>query len=182
MASLWNDELNEALKTLVAEGYSYASIGAELSSRFNIRISRNAAIGRAGRMGLIAEFKRVPVKQEKKEKPEKNRSGEHHAIFKIRRANGNSNAVRFFETTEFIEASQLRCVETVYRNLTLDDLGDNDCRFPTNGDSPFLFCGNLKKEGSSYCPDCHTRCFRPSEPPLRPVRTWRGPDFSRRAA
>lgn len=180
MASLWNDELNEALKTLVAEGYSYASIGAELSSRFNVRISRNAAIGRAGRMGLIAEFKRVPVKQEKKEKPEKNRSGEHHTIFKIRRANGNSNAMQLFETTEFVETQRLRCVEVIPRNIPLSQIEENDCRYIAGDD--LLYCARPRKPGSSFCPAHHAICFRPSEPPVRPVRTWRGPDFSRRAA
>jgi hypothetical protein len=44
-----------------------------------------------------------------------------------------------------------------FLKIPFADLGPNHCRYPI-GDGPFLFCGQPKMEGSSYCAWCHERC------------------------
>ena len=46
------------------------------------------------------------------------------------------------------------------------DLNPNDCRWPTTKDKPFLFCGEPKLAGSSYCA-CHKRMSVSSDQPKR---------------
>lgn len=50
----------------------------------------------------------------------------------------------------------IKCVALEPRNLTLEQLGDNDCRFIPGDDH--LFCGHPKKAGSSYCGFHHAIC------------------------
>lgn len=40
------------------------------------------------------------------------------------------------------------------------------CQYPHGDpqDKGFHFCGEPVLEGSSYCPSCHSRCYRPLEP------------------
>lgn len=44
------------------------------------------------------------------------------------------------------------------------DLNPRDCRWPMTADKPFLFCGEPKAEGSSYCA-CHKRLSVKSDQP-----------------
>lgn len=49
---------------------------------------------------------------------------------------------------------------------TLLDLANNECRWPTTKDKPFLFCGEPKLAGSSYCA-CHKRMSVSADQPKR---------------
>jgi GcrA cell cycle regulator len=51
-------------------------------------------------------------------------------------------------------ALNLRCVAVVPRHLSLLELEDRDCRYPYGGEAegePITFCGQARREGSSYC-------------------------------
>jgi hypothetical protein len=56
------------------------------------------------------------------------------------------------------------------------ELEDHHCRYP-RGDNPILFCGQPKMADSSYCPECHARCWTPR---VANKSTWI--EFKRRAA
>lgn len=127
---------------------SYAAIAARLNEQFNTTFSRNAAIGRAGRMGLINPFKVKSFKPEQPKVKNKPRA-------RIISNNGNSNSMRVIQSVENAAALKLRCVEIVPRNLSLMELEPNDCRYPY-GDSDFFFCGHPQKQGSSYCGPHHS--------------------------
>lgn len=146
---------DEALRSLVETNQmSYAAIAAKLNEQFSTTFSRNAAIGRAGRMGLINPFKvksfKKPARPKIKNKPRA----------RIISNNGNSNSMRVIQSVENAADLKLRCVEIIPRNLSLLELESNDCRYPY-GDGPYTFCGHPKDEGSSYCVPHETLTHKP---------------------
>lgn len=56
------------------------------------------------------------------------------------------------------------------RNLEFGELEKNDCRYPVTEDRPFLFCGQPKAEGSSYCAHHHHKCWQPAPARVREAR------------
>src|SRR5438046_9421139 len=52
MQTNWSAQHSEALREYVARGLSFSAIAKALNARFNTVYSRNAALGRAKRMGL----------------------------------------------------------------------------------------------------------------------------------
>jgi GcrA cell cycle regulator len=155
----WSEESSEALKEYVLSGeLSYSQIAALINERFGTSHSRNATIGRAGRMGLTNPFK-VKVSSE----PKKRKS---RAVFKIVAANGNSSALRIYQSVK-TDQPDLRCIEVGPRHLTLLELEPDDCRF-AYGESNFTFCGLRTRAGSSYCPSHHTLVWVAPIPPRRP--------------
>ena len=51
----WAPEHSDALREHLAKGLSFSQIAKAINSRFNTTYSRNAALGRARRMGLAGE-------------------------------------------------------------------------------------------------------------------------------
>ena len=128
---VWTPEHDDALRACVAGGLTYNRTAAEINHRFQTNYSRNAAIGRAGRLGVTQPY---TPKRQKAVRPKP----------KPRRLTLANPPQPSFEQIQF------SCTEIVPRNLALTDLLPGDCRYPY-GDGPFLFCGNPKLEGSSYC-------------------------------
>ena len=132
-STIWTLEQSEALRAHIDFGeLSYARIAEDINARFGTFYSRNAAIGKAGRMGLCNPYREKVAKLPKPRKPQPSKPRPRPAF-------------------ERVENIQLRCAEIVPRNLSLLDLGPDDCRYPVNDDSPFLFCGHRKLKGASYC-------------------------------
>lgn len=173
MTSPWtNPEVTEQLKLLVAGGYSYAHIGAQLSSQFNVCISRNAAIGRAGRLGLFPsapkKAKVTPRERTPRPKiiPAPKADPSHHSITVIRRCNGNSDTMRLTQTT--VTDFRLRCVEIEPLHLTLMQLESNSCRYPYGGDrenEAFTFCGHPSLKDKPYCRSHSALTYQEPKPP-----------------
>lgn len=148
----WTDDRIDRLKALHAEGYSCSQIAADLGDA-----TRNAVIGKVNRLGLHRDRPAKKVAAPRAPRSRANK-GHQHTVTRISRANGNSNALRMFETT--VQEYKLRCVEIVPRNLTLMDLEPGDCRY-AYGDGPMVFCGHPIKAGSSYCVPHHHLCWVP---------------------
>lgn len=166
---LWTEETSEALRSFINEGLSFAKAAEKLNARFGLNLSRNAAIGRGGRMGLLVKRpKREKVP--KVERPKRSCANKHSIVTRIIRGNGNSNHMRVIESRELAEAFELRCVEIIPRNLTLLELEAGDCHYPY-GDEAITFCGHPILAGSSYCAPHKHLCLAPSSPHRR-VR-WR---------
>jgi GcrA cell cycle regulator len=134
----WPVEHDEALKRHYGLGLSCALAAVEINREFGSRYTRNAAIGRAGRIGLIGNGQ-APRKPK---------------VVKERRSNASDHIPRKRwsapKPKPEPEVIALRCAEVVPRNVGLLDLAPADCRYPY-GEGPYVFCGLPLTEGSSYC-------------------------------
>ena len=139
----WTLEQSEALKDFVLSGLSYAKSAAAINNRFGTAYSRNAAIGRANRIGLAVPVKAKQPPRKRKPQPYKPRDKS--------RQKYSSVAKRFYEVLDNVEIGQLRCVEIIPQHVSLADLAENGCRYPY-GDGPFTFCNHSQLDGASYCP------------------------------
>jgi GcrA cell cycle regulator len=144
----WPPSHCEALKEFVTQGMSYRDAADALNARFGTAYSRNAALGRARRMGLGEPDRpeAPPILAEEQLQPRERP-----------RSTYDFRPLEFFRRRpvfERVERVQLRCVEVVPRHLTLIELGRRDCRFPYGGDldgEAITFCGRPRCKGSSYC-------------------------------
>jgi GcrA cell cycle regulator len=148
----WPPAHSEALREYFAKGMSHSAIADAINAKFNTSYSRNAALGRAKRMGLAGPDQ--PEKQSKPS-PEAEMSGlpalKPHSI----RQRRVSEFWRFPPVFEATEVAQLRTADIVPRHLSLIDLEHGDCRYPYGGDADgeaISFCGHPRRVGSSYCP------------------------------
>ena len=137
---------------------SYSEIAKALNARFATAYTRNAALGRAKRMGL------GDADQKRAEKAMLER------MIRVRISQAGSAESKAADTrpvdvilSEFrppkfprvkFDPTQLRCVEVSPRHLSLTELERNDCRYPYGGDEEgeaITFCGHPRRKGSSYC-------------------------------
>jgi GcrA cell cycle regulator len=160
----WSPQHSEVLREYLARGMSFSAIAKALNARFNTSYSRNAALGRAKRMGLSKPSPptNLPTRWPRR------RRGKAAGLQKPRERHAPEFITRIprFKQTQ---APKLRCVELVPRHLSLLDLEASDCRYPYGGEADgeaITFCGHPRREDSSYCtPHFHlTRApFTPSE-------------------
>lgn len=142
----WTPEHSEAVREFLAKGMSYSEIADAINAKFRTAYSRNAAIGRAKRMGLA----RPDRPGERPKQPPKARQPQLHKL----RHRFTSEFVWPMPVFERVESVKLRCVETDPRHLSLTELEPGDCRYPYGGDEEgeaITFCGQPRRQGSSYC-------------------------------
>jgi GcrA cell cycle regulator len=148
MQSNWAEEHSQALRQYLQTGLSFAEIAKAINARFNTDYSRNATIGRARRLGLSGpERSDRPARPRPKPKPKPARQ-------QTMRARVAAKARPKPAVFERAAALQLRCVGIVPRHLSLLELEDDDCRYPFGGEKEgeaITFCGQPRREGSSYC-------------------------------
>jgi GcrA cell cycle regulator len=118
----WAREHCDALRDYHARGLSFAEIAEAINAKFKTAYSRNAAIGRARRMGLAGPERSKPPP--KVSAPRLDRIRERHA----------ASSWRLMPVLEPAETVKLRCVEIDPRHLSLIDLEPGDCRYPYGGD------------------------------------------------
>jgi GcrA cell cycle regulator len=148
MQSTWEEAHSVALRAYLDKGLSFSEIARALNQQFGTAYTRNAAIGRARRLGLS-----VPLRP-----PSDSVMGSPKRPDARRICQSRARKVGHVRpkpsTVERAEALQLRCVAITPRHLLLVDLEANDCRYPYGGDvegEPFTFGGHPRHEGSSYC-------------------------------
>ncbi|MET4277618.1 MULTISPECIES: GcrA family cell cycle regulator [unclassified Bradyrhizobium] len=140
----WPSEHSDALRDYFLKGMSYAEIGRQINARFGTAYTRNAVVGRAKRLGLIAPVRTtspsiVPVLP----------SG---ACFLPHRP-----ALLNLPPKSAMRPAapvKLRCVGVQPRLVPLVKLASEDCRYPYGGDKDgeeITFCGHPREPGSSYC-------------------------------
>jgi GcrA cell cycle regulator len=142
----WAPEHSDALREYVARRMAYSEIADAINAKFKTAYSRNAAIGRARRMGLV-EPDRPPSPP--RARPRVDRLHELRAT-ESRRPPFHRPMPAF----EKAEPAELRCVEIAPRHLSLIELERGDCHYPYGGDSEgeaITFCGHPRRRGSSYC-------------------------------
>jgi len=156
MQSNWAEAHSQALREYLEKGLSYSEIANAINERFNTDYSRNAAIGRAKRMGLSGpERSDRPVRPKRQPKLNPARLNKMRArpLFEPK-FKSNSKSKPRQKVFERAAALKLRCVAIVPRHLSLLELEDGDCRYPYGGDADgeaITFCGQVRREGSSYC-------------------------------
>ena len=142
----WAPEHSDALRESLARGLSFSEAAAAINKKFKTAYSRNAALGRAKRMGFGS---RKQPELPPYVMPSLNRLGE------IRSAEPRPPRFHWpMPVFERIEPPRLRCVEIEPRHLSLAELERRDCRYPYGGDEegePITFCGHPRRPGSSYC-------------------------------
>jgi GcrA cell cycle regulator len=147
----WAPEHSAALTENLAQGMSYSEIARTINAKFGTNYSRNAALGRAKRMGLggtrrPANWARLPPRAEQ---PNLCKLRERYAAM----------SRWFVPVFEPVESPKLRCADVDPRHLSLLELESGDCHYPYGGDEEgeaITFCGRARREGSSYC-EAHFR-------------------------
>lgn len=133
-AVLWPAEHEAALRALVAEGAgSHSVIAGILNEKFGSAYSRNAVIGKAGRMGLSVKCPKAPVLKAVREV---------RARLRPPAANPKPSEQQI---------TVFRCAEVEPKNVALTDLSHNGCRWPYGDGPEFTFCDHPQFGDSSYC-------------------------------
>jgi hypothetical protein len=134
----WSPNDIETLKSLWAT-HSAAIIGLQIDK------TRNAVIGMSRRMGLPSKMTDPDIRKR---------------LLSRQRRNPE------FKPKPRLAVVKAEPAQHNFLGLEIWKLTRTTCRFP-KGDGPFLFCGQPVKEGSSYCPHCHSMT---SEAPRYRVR------------
>jgi GcrA cell cycle regulator len=148
MQSTWVEAHSVALREYLDKGLSFSEIARALNQQFGTAYTRNAAIGRARRLGLSVPLR--PPSDSVMGSPKRPDAKRLREL----RARKVGHVPPKPSTVERAAALQLRCVAITPRHLALVDLEANDCRYPYGGDAegdPITFCGHPRHEGSSYC-------------------------------
>jgi GcrA cell cycle regulator len=144
----WPDQHSKMLRELHAKGQSYAEIARALNTQFGTAYTRNAALSRGKRMGLVAPAAPKPARW-----PEPRRmSASAGTGRRSREPAGRPIAPP--PPAPAAAPVRLRCVGISPRLLSLDQLEPGDCRYPYGGDrdgDPITFCGHPRQAGSCYC-------------------------------
>ena len=150
MQTDWAPEHSDALREYLARGMSYSEIADAINAKFNTVYSRNAALGRAKRMGLGGSERPKELPKHWPQRPPDTKAPRLHRP-RERYQPGFTRPMPAFEGRE---VTRLRCVEIEPRHLSLIELQRGDCRYPYGGDEEgeaITFCGHPRRPGSSYC-------------------------------
>lgn len=156
----WAPEHSDALRDCVAKGMPFSEIATAINAKFNTAYTRNAALGRAKRMGLVVPERQTSPSTAKKQLAR---------LLEIRVV--QSRPLEFDPPVPKFEAAEpvkLRCVEIEPHHLSLLELERGDCRYPYGGDSDgelITFCGHPRQPGSSYCTPHFQLSRNPDLPP-----------------
>lgn len=128
---VWTEELKTRLRELHAdEDLLFGAIAAQLSQEFGVTLTRNACIGKAGRMRLVRRHPRPPQTRRRA----------------ITLGMPPETVPRVLPRWRVCEPPAPPAGE----RLTLLQLTDNTCRWPYGDRVPYLFCG-AATAGKTYC-------------------------------
>ena len=156
---IWAPEHSDALRDCLSRGMSYGQAASAINARFGTEFTRNAAIGRAKRLGL----KTASVRKALPNRRRPGRWGESAP------KNPQKNALRKVSppipapAPEPVKPVKLRCVGIKPRLLAFADLEPGDCRYPYGGEGEgeaYAFCGHPRIPRSSYCRPHHAPTHR----------------------
>lgn len=155
----WDDDNEEVVKTLWAEGNSAGTIARVLFGRTGLPVSRNAVLGKLHRLGLL----RKPTKERKEAT---NRAISRQATLARKRI---APPERITKPTQpsFPPVDQ----RTFPWRVKLMERASSQCPYPVPGspaDADMLVCGDRVEDGGTYCSACcavvySTRAVMPIE-------------------
>ena len=146
----WASEHSDALRDCLLRGMSYGQAANAINAKFGTEFTRNAAVGRAKRLGLKAAVGRKVAlgSQRPKLPPRPVRESKPRTHWTAAPA----------PAPEPAKPVTLRCVGIKPRLLAFADLEPGDCRYPyggeKEGEAP-AFCGHPRIARSSYCRPHH---------------------------
>jgi GcrA cell cycle regulator len=147
---IWAPEHSDALRDCLSRGMSYGQAASAINVRFGTEFTRNAAVGRAKRLGLKTASVRKLL-------PRRHRP----ARWGDSAPNPPQTAVRPAAPAVpalALAPVKLRCVGIKPRLLAFADLEPGDCRYPYGGEKEgeaYAFCGHPRIPHSSYCRPHH---------------------------
>jgi GcrA cell cycle regulator len=148
---IWAPEHSDALRDCLSRGMSYGQAASTINARFGTEFTRNAAVGRAKRLGLkTASVRKVTSRPRR---PARWGESAPKAPQKIVRTTAPAPPV-----PEPVKPVKLRCVGVKPRLLAFADLEPCDCRYPYGGEregEAYAFCGHPRIPHSSYCRPHH---------------------------
>ena len=150
---IWAPEHSDALRDCLSRGMSYGQAASAINARFGTEFTRNAAIGRAKRLGLKPASVRKVLPRARRPA----RWGE-SAPNPPRKIVRPVAAAAPPPTPEPVKPAKLRCVGIKPRLLAFADLEPGDCRYPYGGEREeevYAFCGHPRMPHSSYCRPHH---------------------------
>jgi GcrA cell cycle regulator len=159
----WPPEHSDALRRHLAARLPFSEIVKAINLKFRTAYTRNAAIGRARRMGLAGSDRPQPLLQAEPPRLER--------IVKPRPTEPVSAARRW--PTPILKTQKppkLRCAGVEPCHVSLIELERGDCRYPYGGDEEseaITFCGHPRRPGSSYCTPHFQLSRNPVAPPER---------------
>jgi GcrA cell cycle regulator len=147
----WPPAHSQALRDFFAKGMSYSAIADAINAKFGTCYTRNAALGRAKRMGLEGP---TQLEEQGRPSPEAGVPGLRGIYIHRVRERRVSEFWRLPPVFKATEVEKLRTADVVPRHLPLLQLECGDCRYPYGGDEvseAITFCGHPQRPGSSYC-------------------------------
>lgn len=135
----WTPENDALLRKLRSDGLSFSQVAYELNCGF----SRNACIGRAQRIGLVASVRKLDFKR-----------AEPRGVNVVEKVNYARRSAR--KQSRPPEPIPKLTYSTEFLGVSLLDLTSGMCRFPRGEGVNTLFCGQPVKPDTSWCPHCST--------------------------
>lgn len=156
----WTDEAIEQLRKMRDEKMSFRSIAEVLG------VSRNAAIGKAHRLGIWTEKSAKQPMAAKPVRVKREKPAFVPPAPKVRQVPEKPLPV---VVPVVVEA------EADPEGVALLDLSHFHCRWPLGPVRAVAthFCGRMKRDGSPYCDDHHRLSYRPFPGTLVPIRERR---------
>ena len=158
----WTDDRVATLSKLWADGLSASQIAAILAEG----VTRNAVIGKVHRLGLSGRVKPAGVGGAKPRRKASPRAGTTTRMRTTATARSIGNAALKMDTDVEYEV-RLKPAEDVVvpisKKLTLMELTESSCKWPTGGPTRpgFSFCGHKSKEEKPYCEFHSKLAFQP---------------------
>jgi GcrA cell cycle regulator len=154
---IWAPEHSDALRDCLSRGMSYGQAADAINMRFGTEFTRNAAIGRAKRLGLkTVSAPKVLLRPRRPARPPESPP---RPPPKVARPE-----VSAAPAPEPAKPVKLRCVGIKPRLLAFADLEPGDCRYPYGGEEEgetYAFCGHPRIPHSSYCRPHHALTHGP---------------------
>jgi GcrA cell cycle regulator len=152
---IWAPEHSDALRDCLSRGMSYGQAADAINARFGTEFTRNAAIGRAKRLGLkTISARKVVLRPWRSVRPSESPP-------KLARPEVSAAQA---PAPEPVKRVKLRCVGIKPRLLAFADLEPGDCRYPYGGEEEgeaYAFCGHPRIPHSSYCRPHHALTHGP---------------------
>lgn len=130
----WTDAKIDTITRMWAEGYSSGYIGTQVGK------TRNAVIGKLGRMGLIGD----PVKN-------RQRAQDRDKAVRKRQEARARTAVPVLKAPKPAPRTAIETPPPPPEGIPLEALTKHTCRWPLLDGVPQLFCGHHAEDGR-YCP------------------------------
>lgn len=146
----WTDDRIATLKKLWGEGISASQIGGVIG------VSRNAVIGKAGRLKLVHGGHSKSNVRARPAGGKRDRTGNAGQP----KAAAIRHRMAYRPPVLPIPLEPEEGVDVTGRHLGLLDVGAHDCKW-LSGDplAEHTFCGKPVKEGAAWCPEHHARVY-----------------------